>query len=196
MLCSVRTLRRNCKLTFEWEKIVAMRAVLCVHAPCVSGTVPHLSHCIHPVPHPRGLIIPPPLIRVQELSSLTRLDLGDNMLTGSLPDMSAMPSLKLLVTCGNHFPGDFSDVDWPVGTFDAFRISLARCRTSTAACTEGYSCSNTSLSTRTQLCAPGQYSEAGATECAPCPAGLYGEAAGLTTANCTLPCPAGACRDL
>jgi hypothetical protein len=99
----------------------------------------------------------------------------------------------LVTTCGNRFSGDYGDLPWAFSTFESLRVTLGACRMSTAACTEGYNCSGTSLSTRAHLCPPGQYSEGGATECSLCPSGVYGATAGLTSANCTAPCPVGEC---
>jgi hypothetical protein len=58
-------------------------------------------------------------------------------------------------------------------------------------CTAGYACPSGSTSPMAITCQPGQYSLAGASQCTPCPAGVFGATAALSSAACSGNCTAG-----
>ena len=58
-------------------------------------------------------------------------------------------------------------------------------------CRAGYYCAPGSTSPTQYTCGPGQYSLPGAGQCAPCPAGRFGNASAMAAANCSGPCDAG-----
>ena len=79
----------------------------------------------------------------------------------------------------------------PGGSYGATQAMAAP--TCTGPCTAGYACPAGSVSPTALLCAPGQYSFAGAAVCSPCPAGQFGSSVGLTVDTCSGLCPSGRC---
>ncbi len=83
-------------------------------------------------------------------------------------------------------PADAQCSPCPAGSYsDVAGAASAAC---SGPCAPGHACPAGSVNATAVVCAAGTYSAGGAGECSPCPAGVFGNATGMSSAACSGPC--------